>query len=933
MTGPGSVRAGEGEPMETPEKRAREQIDRLLEAAGWVLQDRSQFDRTAAPGVAVREFPLASGQCDYLLFVDGKAAGVIEAKKAGVTLSGVAEQSAKYMVNLPPHLARWDELLVYAYESTGEETFFWNRRDPKPRSRRLFAFHRPETLREWLQQPETLRARLRGLPPLDTHGLRDCQVEAIHGLEKSLAEDRPRALIQLATGAGKTFTACTFSWRLLKYAGAKRILFLVDRNNLGDQTLKEFQNFQPHGAANRFTDTYIVQHLRGNRIDTDAKVVISTIQRMYSLLRGKELDEADEEESAFEKWGGSTDEALPLAYNPEVPIETFDFIVTDECHRSIYGLWRQVLDYFDAYLIGLTATPSKHTLGFFNQNLVAEYPYERSVADGVNVGYEIYRIRTRVTEQGGKIEVDEAGFQVPVRDRRTRKVRYESLDEDLEYTAQELDRSVVNPNQIRAVLQAYKDRVFTELFPERSGQWLPKTLIFAKDDNHAEEIVHAVREVFGEGNDFAKKITYRNTGEDPKELIKAFRVDPMPRVAVTVDMIATGTDIKPVEVLIFMRDVKSEGYYEQMKGRGVRTIPEADLRQVTPDAQTKTRFVLIDAVGVSESKKSASQPLERKRGVSFEALLEQVAMGRRDEDAVSSLAARLAALDRKLDDADRQRVVETCGLAPRQLAGQLLDAIDPDVQQAAIVELHGHVATPEQEQQVVAQLIDAACQPFDKPALRQLLKDIKQKTDLVIDEVTVDEVVHAGFDLQRAEQTIKSFREFIEKHRDELTALQIIYNQPLGKQKLTYGAIRELVQRLTDPPLYLTCANVWQAYKRLDAARVRGAPVDEQLTEVVSLVRFALGQIDTLEPFGVVVERRFNLWMGREKKAGRTYTPEQEAWLRAIATYIAANAEITPRDFMEAPALAGKGGIVRARQVIGSELNEMLNELQEALVA
>lgn len=919
--------------METPEKRAREQIDRLLEAAGWVLQNRSQFDRTAAPGVAVREFPLASGQCDYLLFVDGKAAGVIEAKKAGVTLSGVAEQSAKYMVNLPPHLARWDELLVYAYESTGEETFFWNRRDPKPRSRRLFAFHRPETLREWLQQPETLRARLRGLPPLDTHGLRDCQVEAIHGLEKSLAEDRPRALIQLATGAGKTFTACTFSWRLLKYAGAKRILFLVDRNNLGDQTLKEFQNFQPHGAANRFTDTYIVQHLRGNRIDTDAKVVISTIQRMYSLLRGKELDEADEEESAFEKWGGSTDEALPLAYHPEVPIETFDFIVTDECHRSIYGLWRQVLDYFDAYLIGLTATPSKHTLGFFNQNLVAEYPYERSVADGVNVGYEIYRIRTRVTEQGGKIEVDEAGFQVPVRDRRTRKVRYESLDEDLEYTAQELDRSVVNPNQIRAVLQAYKDRVFTELFPERSGQWLPKTLIFAKDDNHAEEIVHAVREVFGEGNDFAKKITYRNTGEDPKELIKAFRVDPMPRVAVTVDMIATGTDIKPVEVLIFMRDVKSEGYYEQMKGRGVRTIPEADLRQVTPDAQTKTRFVLIDAVGVSESKKSASQPLERKRGVSFEALLEQVAMGRRDEDAVSSLAARLAALDRKLDDADRQRVVETCGLAPRQLAGQLLDAIDPDVQQAAIVELHGHVATPEQEQQVVAQLIDAACQPFDKPALRQLLKDIKQKTDLVIDEVTVDEVVHAGFDLQRAEQTIRSFREFIKNNRDELTALQIIYNQPLGKQKLTYGAIRELVQRLTDPPLYLTCANVWQAYKRLDAARVRGAPVDEQLTEVVSLVRFALGQIDTLEPFGVVVERRFNLWMGREKKAGRTYTPEQEAWLRAIATYIAANAEITPRDFMEAPALAGKGGIVRARQVIGSELNEMLNELQEALVA
>jgi len=919
--------------MVEPEQQARLKIDSVLEDAGWILQDRNQFDRNAGCGVAVREFSLPAGPCDYLLFVDGKAAGVIEAKKAGVTLSGVADQSAKYMVDLPVHLARWHDTLVFAYESTGEETFFCDWRDPKPRSRRVFAFHRPETLREWLLQSKTLRARLQTLPPLDTHGLRDCQVEAIQGLEQSLAQDKPRALIQLATGAGKTFTACTFSWRLLKYAGARRILFLVDRNNLGEQTLKEYQNFQPHGAANRFTDTYIVQHLRGGSIDRDAKVVISTIQRMYSLLRGKELDEEDEERSGFESWIGAEDEVLPLSYNPDVPIETFDFIVTDECHRSIYGLWRQVLEYFDAFLIGLTATPSKHTLGFFNQNLVAEYPYERSVADGVNVGYEIYRIRTRVTEQGGKIEVDEAGFQVPVRDRRTRKVRYESLDNDLEYTAQELDRSVVNPNQIRAVLQAYKDRVFTELFPERSGKWLPKTLIFAKDDNHAEEIVHAVREVFGEGNDFAKKITYRNTGEDPKELIKAFRVDPMPRVAVTVDMIATGTDIKPVEVLIFMRDVKSESYYEQMKGRGVRTIPDADLRQVTPDAQTKTRFILIDAVGVTESKKNASQPLERKRTVGFDALLEQIAMGRRDEDAVSSLAARLAALDRKLDDEARQRVSEACGFTPRQLAGRLLDAIDPDLQKAAIIDRYGDVATPEQEQQVIEKLIDEACQAFDKPALRQLLKDIKQKTDIVIDEVTTDEVIHTGFDLQRAEQTIKSFKEFIQQHRDELTALQIIYNQPLGKQKLTYAAIRELVQRLTDPPLYLTCATVWQAYKRLEAAKVRGAPVDEQLTEVVSLVRFALGQIDTLEPFGVVVERRFNLWMGREKKAGRTYTPEQEEWLRAIAAYIAANAEITPRDFMEAPVLSGKGGIVRAREVFGSGLNEMLNELQEALVA
>ena len=787
--------------MLTPEQIARTKIDRLLVSSGWEIQNPDEFNRNASLGVAVREFQLASGPCDYLLFIDGKAAGVIEAKKSGVTLSGVADQSEKYMEALPEHLAKWDTLLVFDYESTSDETFFRNMRDPKPRSRRVFAFHKPITLHEWLKQPETLRFRLQHMPELVTAGLRDCQIEAIEGLEESLSEDKPRALIQLATGAGKTFTACSFSYRLIKHAGAKRILFLVDRNNLGDQTLKEFQNFQPPGAANRFTDTYIVQHLHTHNIDPDAKVVITTIQRLYAMLRGEELDTEDEEGSAFETWKGEEGEIRPISYNPEIPIEMFDFIVTDECHRSIYGLWRQVLEYFDASIIGLTATPSKHTLGFFNQNLVAEYPYERSVADGVNVGYEVYRITTRVTEDGSKVEATESGFQVPVRDKRTRAVRYRELDADLAYTGKELDRSVVAPNQIRTIIQTYKDRVFTELFTDRTGEWLPKTLIFAKDDNHAEEIVHAVREVFGEGNDFCKKITYRNTGEKPKELIKAFRVDPFPRVAVTVDMIATGTDIKPVEVLIFMRDVKSEGYYEQMKGRGVRTIPNSDLRAVTPDAKTKTRFVLIDAVGVSETKKNASQPLERKKGVSFEKLIDQIAQGRRDEDALSSLAGRLAALDRKLDDEDRARIVEQSGGSSlRDMANRLLDAIDPDMQHEAVKTKHGSGAEPEEHQEVIEALVDEASKPFDSAPLRNLLKDIKKKTEIIIDDISTDELISADFDKKHAEERVTSFKTYIEDNKDELTALQIIFNQPYGKQRLTYAAIKELTQKLTDAP-------------------------------------------------------------------------------------------------------------------------------------
>ncbi|HMN12392.1 MAG TPA: type I restriction-modification enzyme R subunit C-terminal domain-containing protein [Bellilinea sp.] len=916
----------------TPEQRARQKIDDLLRAAGWAIQDSKDFNRNAALGVAVREFQLPAGPCDYLLFVEGKAAGVIEAKKAGVTLSGVADQSEQYMVKLPPHLAQWSEHLRFGYESTGDETFFRDMCDPRPRSRRVFAFHKPAILLEWLRSQETLRRRLTQLPALDERGLRDCQIDAIHGLEASLAQDQPRSLIQMTMGAGKTFAACTFSYRLIKYGGAKRILFLVDRNNLGDQTLKEFQNFQPPGTAHRFTDTYIVQHLSSNGIDRDAKVVITTIQRLYAMLRGQELDPEDEEESSFEKWETEEGEVRPVTYNPNVPIETFDFVITDECHRSIYGVWRQVLEYFDASIIGLTATPSKHTLGFFNQNLVAEYPYERSVADGVNVGYEVFRIRTRVSEEGSTVEA--ANFQIPVRDRQTRAVRYRRLDEDLAYTAAELDRSVTAPNQIRTVIQCCKDKLFTDLFADRSGQWVPKTLIFAKDDNHAEEIVHIVREVFGEGNDFCKKITYRNTGETPKNLIKAFRVDPFPRIAVTVDMIATGTDIKPVEVLIFMRDVKSEGYYEQMKGRGVRSIKDADLRAVTPDAKTKTRFILIDAVGVSEGKKNVSQPLERKRTIPFDKLIDQIAQGRRDDDALSSLAARLAALDRRLDDEDRSRVSQaTEGSSLRDLANALLDAIDLDKVEQMAQAKYGYRPTPDEVAAVAEELTEAACRPFDDPKLRQLVKDIKQKSEIVIDEITTDEVRQASYDLRQAEERIASFRAFIEQYKDELTALQIIYNQPYGKQKLTYAAIKELAQQMTDPPYYLATADVWQAYKRLQAAKVRGAPADHQLTEIVSLVRFTLGMDEVLEPFSVKVEQRFNLWIGREKRQGREYTAEQMEWLRAIVSFIAVNAEITPRDLMEMPSFADRGGLLRARTLFGPDLNNLMDELQMALVA
>jgi type I restriction enzyme R subunit len=579
-----------------------------------------------------------------------------------------------------------------------------------------------------------------------------------------------------------------------------------------------------------------------------------------------------------------------VRYNPAIPIESFDLIITDECHRSIYGTWRQVLEYFDAFIVGLTATPSLHTMGFFGSNLVAQYPYERSVADGVNVPYEIYRIRTDIGEHGGAIP---KGYQVPVRDKRTRAERYEELDQDLAYTAQDLDRSVVVPNQIRTVLEAYRDSLATELFPGRSE--VPKTLIFCKDDHHAEEVVGIVREIFGRGNDFAKKITYKTDGADPEQLIRQFRTDYNPRIAVTVDMIATGTDVKPLEVLIFLRDVKSALYFEQMKGRGARTITPTQLRQVTPDAEEKTRFVLVDATGVTDSMKHVSQPLDRERKIGFDRLVDEVAAGRRDDNALSTLAVRLAALDRKLEDKTREVIAKAAGgLEPKALAHKLLDAIDPDTIER---EAAARRVTPEATADA---LKEEACRPFDDPDLRRLLKDIKRQTEIRIDTISTDAVISSGYDAVRAQDTAERFRQFLAEHRDTLTALQILYARPHGTRRLDRAAIDELRDAMRRPPWLLEPFEIWRAYKRLDDDRVKGNPA-RALSDIVMLVRYALGAATTLEPLPATIAGRFNLWLGREERAGRAYTEAQRAWLIAIRDFIAVNVEITPEDLMDAP--------------------------------
>jgi type I restriction enzyme R subunit len=875
----------------------------------------------------VREFPLDTGSADYLLFVDRRAVGVIEAKPEGSTLGGVSDQSQKYLDGMPARLLQ-GRSAPFAYESTGTETHFRDVRDPHPRSRRVFSFHRPETLAAWFAQDDTLRTRLGDMPPLVQANLRDCQFEAIEGLERSFAGDRPRALIQMATGSGKTFAAVTSIYRLIKFADAKRVLFLVDRRTLGDQALKEFQSYVTPDDGRKFTELYNVQLLKSHALDDVSKVCITTVQRLYSILRGEtEFDPDVEEVSCFDA-PLRPERPVEVAYNPDIPIEYFDFVVVDECHRSIYNLWRQVLEYFDAYIVGMTATPSKQTLGFFHKNLVSEYDHERAVVDGVNVGYEVYRIRTRITEEGGRVE---AGHQVGKRDKLTRQERWELIDEDFEYEPGALDRNVVAPDQIRTIIRTFRRNLFSDIFPGRSE--VPKTLIFAKNDSHAEDIVNIVREEFERGNEFCKKITYRTTGEKPEALIARFRNSYYPRIAVTVDMISTGTDIRPLECLIFMRDVRSRVYFEQMKGRGTRTVSPTEFKAVTPDETYKTHFVIVDAVGVCDSEKGDGGTLERKKGVSFERLLEEVVQGIRDIDTLSTLAGRLARLDRKVDEKDRARIGEVSGgLSLREMANRLLDAVDPDAQQAEAEAIFGTESppTPAQIEEATKRLVERACAPFDDPKLRKTIIEIKTKHEQIIDEGNIDDLLWAGREAgsqEKANAMVKSFRQFIEENKDEITALQIFYSKPYGMRHLTLKQIRELAEAINKPPLHLTPARLWQAYEQLERSKVRGAGAKKLLTDIISLLRFATGESAILEPFAESVNEKFQGWLDQQ---GREFGEEQREWLEMIKNHISTSLGIEEDDFDYTP-FQERGGLLRARQVFGDELDEIMDELNGAL--
>lgn len=911
----------------TPEEKARCVIDDKLCQSGWVIQDLKRLNLTASLGVAVREFPTSTGEVDYALFVDGKPVGVVEAKQsqAGQSITDVEVQSGRY-ANSTFKWVKNDYTIRFAYEATDKLIRFTDYKDIKYRSRTVFSFHRPETLFDLIQQPDTIRNNMKQFPLLDVKGFRKCQINAINNLDQSFADNRPRALVQMATGAGKTFTAITSAYRLLKYGKMKRILFLVDTKGLGEQAEREFLAYTPNDDPRSFSQIYGVRRLKSSYMPNDVQICISTIQRMYSILKEEELDESAEEAPFVEYVTAESKAPKEVAYNEKYPPEFFDCIIVDECHRSIYNVWSQVLTYFDAFIIGLTATPDNRTFAFFNENIVSEYTREQAIIDGVNVGEDIFLIETEVGKNGAHLMKQ----MIEYRDRLSRAKRWRQMDEDVDYVPSQLDKKIVNPSQIRTVIRSFKENLFTTLFPRRKE--VPKTLIFAKTDSHADDIVQIVREEFGEGNDFCRKITY--AVDNPESVLSSFRNDYNPRIAVTVDMIATGTDVKPIECLIFMRDVKSKNYFEQMKGRGTRVLSKEDLQKVTPSAtENKDHFVIVDAVGVTKSRKSDTRPLERKPTVSMKELMMNVALGAKDKDTLTSLANRVIRLNSQMTQAEREQFKEKVGATAGCVAERLLNAFDADIifEQA---QKNTGVSEPTEEQIKVAQreLVQAAVAPFHNPDIRDYIENVRRNHDQIIDSVNLDSVIFAGFDVQQEKnvnKVISSFHTFIEENKDEIVALRIIYDAAYKERPMVIEKLKELYEKLKSEGI--TVERLWDCYAIKQPDKVKRSAMT-QITDLISIIRFEMRYADTLTSFADKVNYNFMQWTFKKNAGHIQFTEEQMDWLRLIKDHIVASLSILPED-LELTPFDRKGGLLGFYDAFGDEYEKILQEMNEELVA
>ena len=869
-----------------PEELARDKIDKQLNTAGWDIIARNEYLPNST--VAVKEALMKGNtESDYLLFVDGKAIAVVEAKKETNNLgTDVAAQAEFYSANPQDWYALWiDGMIPFVYLANGNKIYFKNMLVPGSDYEELSAMHSPKKMLQMIGQVSEYGA----LPRIEKKGLRDCQYNAEVALEASLKEGKKKALAILATGSGKTYLACLASYRMLNYTPVKRVLFLVDRNNLARQTESEFSLFDRTENGHALSSLYQINRLRKPE-DINGQVVISTIQKLFAVLTGQSISD-DNEDAEDENTNRDNEKALKeviqLGDDLKLPSDFFQFIIVDECHRSIYGKWKVVLDYFkDATVLGLTATPTPEAYAYFDGNKIEEYTYDDSVVDGVNVPARVYRIMTEATIHGGTIHEGEKVVELT---RKTGEIEEYTAKRRVDYSPMQLDRSVINQNQIVSVLSTYRDAIYSDLYPYREASWeyIPKTLIFAKDDNHATQIVECAKKVFGEKfpggevpENFVQKITY--SAGDSNALIRDLRNEKDFRIAVTVTLVATGTDVKPLEVVLFMSDVKSEVLYTQMKGRGCRVISEDKLKEITPNATTKECFYIVDAVGVTESDKHmpkpGGDPKPKTKTLSLEHLIEHLAHGDLSDENIALLRDYCASINRRYEnDVLHGRhldiFIADYGYAPRTLANDINKA------------LSSHSLPPfinaSSDNSARADLV--SCLVGNIKAREKLLE--MQRGYYTITPDKEDEVIYKGFSKESARSLIETFEKYLKDNKDSIEALRIIYNSE--NTIITYSMLSNLKDKLASANSLFTPFHLWSNYKILDEDGVVEDFDKKQnvnaLTNLIQLVRFAYGRTAELSSLFTGYLQRFNLYCGQVQ---RTLTDEQKEIMRQIAVYV-----------------------------------------------
>lgn len=897
-----------------PEGVARRFIDDKLRASGWQIQDYNERN-ISLPGVAVREFP-TSGRTepvDYALFVQGKIVGIIEAKKAGVPLTGVESQSRTYLSNL----VRDGYRPIFTYESTGIQTRFSDTRDPDYRSRNVLTFHRPDSLHRRYKEQDTLRSRLRhNIPQELPHALRPCQKDGIRGLEKSLENGRLRSLIHMTMGSGKTRMTVAESYRLLKFARARRILFLVDRRELGRQAYAEYQRYAAPRENKKFTDLYNVQLLTSHHIEDASAVVISTIQRLYSIISNTTHTDEEDELSAF---GSDTDEPpRTVRYNNEMPIDMFDFIVVDEAHRSIYNKWRQVLEYFDAFVVGLTATPQDYTLAFFENNLVTSYTMQKSVLDDINVDYDCSRILTRINTDGVLIE---EGEDIILVDRATGERQMTKATKEQLYAPADLDRKIEAEDHIRKVIESFK-HIQEEAF--KRPKYVPKTLVFAKTLRHADTITSVIRDTYGKGNEFCRSIT--SATKNAENIINDFKNSVDFRIAVSVDMLGTGFDMPSLECLLFMRRIESSAYAEQMAGRGCRTINSDLLREITPDAAGKDSYLIVDAAGALDALNSdrPSRLPTNKNNQNLGRLLNKAADGRASSTDLEALAIRLNTVKKRMSNQTRDMIEKTASMKVEKIIDTIRINVDADNHRTQARQEFGREPTLEQIQQVKKKMLREASKPFYNPSLRAAILEAAKRDDLIVTQKQ-DEII--GVYVANIKQHHDKFVEFLQKHRDRLVALQIIYNTPYRLQDLTFQHLDDLSNAIKQPPYNLTPEKIWRAYESLGGSRVKNN-AKVQLTDIISLVRYESGNQNMLAPYSEFVMEKFEKWLETQKASGALLTHAHETWLRNIAEQISVSCRIDKNDIRDA--FHDVGGLVKFYDLFPNG-DQMLIQMHEEL--